>query len=129
MNNSLSSLRVLPLSVLSALAFAALFFGAEHARAADRYWVGAANGSDRWEAAANWSLLPRGAGGATVPGYSDQAIFSFSGSTVRLRSKPTVGNLLLSNVWTGSFLFGTGGLNVASNVRVGSEYLKAIVTN
>ncbi len=115
--------QALTLVLLAVIAIVTTFLDAPHAFAADRYWVGAANGSDRWETTANWSTLPRGAGGASVPGTSDQAIFSFSGNTVRLRSKPALGSLLLSDAWTGSLLFGTGALSLTSNIRVGSGRL------
>jgi len=91
------------------------FFLVSHAYAADRFWVGSANGSDRFEDAANWSALPKGAGGASVPGASDVAIFSFSGSTVQIRSAVNVAGMELNDVWTGSVLQGTGTIAVGSS--------------
>lgn len=95
---------------------------ASRAHAADRYWVGARNAnSDRWEDTENWSTQPRGASGASLPGASDIAIFSFSGSTARIRSAVSVQGILLSNVWTGALLQGTGTITAGSaGVRVGS---------
>jgi hypothetical protein len=115
-----------PISYYRALAATVVvmqgLFAATSAHAANRYFVGGA--SDRWETAANWSATPRGAGGATIPGASDVAILSYSGTTVRLRSAVTVQGLLLSNVWTGSLLQGTGTLTVGiGGIRVGSGRL------
>src|SRR3990167_10630638 len=101
---------------------AALLLIAERAEAADRHWVGGT--SDRWESAANWASIPRGPGGQSVPGASDVAIFSFSGGTVRIRSAVDVQGILLSNVWTGSLLQGTGTIVAGSaGIRVGSGHL------
>ncbi|PIQ76418.1 hypothetical protein COU78_06195 [Candidatus Peregrinibacteria bacterium CG10_big_fil_rev_8_21_14_0_10_49_24] len=85
------------------------------AYAADRHWVGAVNNSDRWEDTNNWSTSPKGATGASVPGASDTAIFSYSGSTVTIRSAVNVGGIELNNVWTGAVLQGTGTLTVGSS--------------
>jgi len=95
------------------------------AHAADRFWVGAGNAdhdtSDRWEDTNNWSNVPTGTGGQTVPGASDLAIFAVSGSTVRIRSEVTVGGIFLANTFTGSLLQGTGTLTIGtSGIRVGS---------
>ncbi len=87
------------------------------AEAADRYWVGAANGSDRWESAANWSTSRCGTGGASVPESADLAIFSCESSIARLRSPVHVAGLLMH---TGSLLAGTGTLRLGSQgLRVG----------
>lgn len=85
------------------------------AQAADRFWVGAGGGDDdRWEDTTNWSTLEKGAGGASVPGASDVAIFSASGTTVTFRSAVSVQGLEIKSVWTGSILQGTGTLTVGS---------------
>ena len=95
------------------------------AHAADRFWVGAGNSiSEVWEDTANWSDMVQGAGGSTVPGTSDIAIFSLSGSTARMRSDVTVSGIFLANTFTGSVLQGTGILTVGRDgVRVGSGRL------
>ena len=114
------SLRTVAMSLLqlsSAMLVFCLFVSS--ADAATRYWVGGV--SDRWETTDNWSALPRGAGGATVPTSADVAVLSFSGGTVRLRSAVNVQGILLSNVWTGSLLQGSGTIQVGSTgFRVGS---------
>lgn len=47
-------------------------------QAADRYWV--ATSSSNWNSTANWSTSNGGTGGASVPGPSDVAYFTSSGS-------------------------------------------------
>jgi hypothetical protein len=97
-----------------------LFFS--HAHAADRFWAGGT--SDRWESAANWASVQKGAGGAGIPTASDVAIFSFSGGTVRIRGNAVASSVILAPQWTGSLLQGTGTLVVGSSgVRVGSGRL------
>ena len=99
--------------------FSFLWFTSAHA--ADRFWVGANVPSDVWEDTANWSAMSQGAGGSTVPGASDIAIFTLSGNTVRMRSDVTVAGIFLANTWTGSVLQGTGTMTVGrSGFRVGS---------
>lgn len=44
---------------------------------AQRYWVSA--GSSNWNNTANWSISSGGAGGASVPGVSDLAVFNANG--------------------------------------------------
>jgi hypothetical protein len=84
--------------------------------------VGTRNASsDRFEDTENWSTKPRGASGASIPGASDIAIFSFSGGTARIRSAVNVGGVFLANSFTGSLLQGTGPLTIGtSDFRVGS---------
>ena len=48
--------------------------------AADRYWVTNVAGFSNWSDAANWSATSGGAGGASVPGVTDMAIFDGNGS-------------------------------------------------
>ena len=56
------------------------------ANAANRYWVGTATGSDLWESSDNWATSDTGAGGASIPGSSDVAIFMSDGGFPRIRS-------------------------------------------
>lgn len=93
------------------LVVAGFFLFTTSAHAADRYWGGT---GDRWENTTNWSALPKGATGASVPGASDTAIFSTSGTTVQIRSAVSVGGLRFSTAWAGSFLLGTGSLYAGS---------------
>lgn len=113
-------MRFSPRSLLLALIGLCLLVMAEHASAATYYWVGTRNNSDRWETAANWSSLPRGAGGAGIPGTNDKAVLNFSGTTVRLRSEVNIHDLILSNVWTGSLVFGTGNLLIGFSDQTGT---------
>jgi hypothetical protein len=50
-----------------------LSFFISSAFAANRYWISASTGN--WNASANWSTTSGGAGGASVPGAADVAIF------------------------------------------------------
>ncbi|KKW41231.1 MAG: hypothetical protein UY87_C0001G0012 [Candidatus Peribacteria bacterium GW2011_GWC2_54_8] len=93
------------------LVVAGFFLFTASAHAADRYWGGT---GDRWEDTTNWSALPKGATGASVPGASDTAIFSTSGTTVQIRSAVSVGGLRFSTAWAGSLLLGTGSLYAGS---------------
>ena len=63
------------------LAIVLSFSVVSHAEAANRYWAGGA--SDRWELSTNWASVPKGAGGAGVPGAADTAILNNSGSSIR----------------------------------------------
>lgn len=94
---------------------------APSAFAAELYWRGGT--STIFEAATNWSALPRGTADGTVPGSSDVAIFLSSGSTVRFRSNVNVQGIMLMAGWTGSVLMGTGSLKVGTRgMKVGSGF-------
>jgi len=54
-----------------------LFISAGKSSAASRYWVPT---NANWNAAANWSTVSGGAGGASVPGSSDVAFFDAQGT-------------------------------------------------
>lgn len=68
---------------------------------ANRYWVG---GTGTWTDTARWSTTSGGAGGASVPGASDAAIFDANsgGGTVSLNLSVTLQSLITTN-FTGSF--------------------------
>ena len=74
--------------------FLVLFIGLSilGAAQADRYWVGPSGAN--WSAAANWSLTSGGAGGATVPGTLQNAIFD-ADATVNLDINPSVNSLYI----------------------------------
>ncbi|MEZ4936371.1 MAG: hypothetical protein R2799_02120 [Crocinitomicaceae bacterium] len=64
--------------------------------AADRYWI--AGGGSNWNNTANWSLTNGGAGGASVPGAADRAIFNNNGlGNCTIDIAVTLGGLLISN--------------------------------
>ena len=46
--------------------------------AANRFWV--ATGPSNWNNTANWSIVSGGAGGSSVPGAADAAIFDNNGA-------------------------------------------------
>jgi hypothetical protein len=111
MKSRYSSLITLFVGVVTMFSASLLF--APDAHAAIRYWVGTGNDvDDRWEDTGSWSALPGGAKGATVPGASDTAILSVSGTTVRMRSNVSIAGLVLDSTWTGSLLQGTGSLTI-----------------
>ncbi len=119
--------RTLPSSSSLILRFATIlsasFFCIAHADAANRYWVGTTN---RWETTANWAATSGGAGGQTVPGSSDIAIFDGGGSSdVLLRSAVSVQGLLLASTTTKTVTVGTGSFVIgSSNLRVGAGTLR-----
>lgn len=127
---SISPARILRTGLFFLITLVAWSFFASQAHAANRYWVGRQvqpdvnyPGARNWESAQNWSTTPKGTAGATVPGASDIAIFNFSGSgnTVLLHSNVSVGGLSMTNAFTGTFLQGTGALNIGSDgFRMGS---------
>lgn len=61
--------------------------------AADRFWVGNGN----WSATANWSASSGGAGGATVPGTSDRAVFDANSGDCTVNANVNCGGWLLSS--------------------------------
>jgi hypothetical protein len=60
--------------LLSILSLFALFLLNTHANAANRYWI--ATTASNWNSTSNWSTTSGGAGGASVPGNADVAIFN-----------------------------------------------------
>lgn len=93
--------------------FTLILFNA--AQSANRYWVSTINSN--WNNTSNWSSTPGGAGGASVPGLTDIAIFDGSGGSngnCNLDIPVTVSGLQLNINYTGSiaqnsFQFITGG--------------------
>ena len=58
----------------------------------DRYWVGSSGAN--WSATANWSLTSGGAGGASTPGTTQNAIFD-ADAVVNLDISPSVNSLYI----------------------------------
>src|SRR5688572_7562109 len=70
--------------------------------AANRYWIATTPGN--WNSATNWSVTSGGAGGASVPGSGDVAIFDGFGGrngNCNLDIAPTVGGITISG-YTGT---------------------------
>lgn len=70
--------------------------------AANRYWISSSAGN--WNNSANWSTASGGAGGASVPGAADVAIFDGAGGrngNCTLDIAPTIGGITV-NGYTGS---------------------------
>lgn len=100
--------------VLLAAAFAAL---AVAVQADDRFWV--ATDAGNWSDTANWSATSGGAGGATVPGSSDIAIFDGSGGAngnCAIDVNVNVGGIGITAGYSGEIAQG------AQEVLVGTQY-------
>jgi hypothetical protein len=88
---------------------------------ADRYWVG---GTGNWSNTARWSTTSGGAGGASVPGVGDNAIFNISSDvsvfdfTVTVDSAVTVDNLTFSTIEVGITLSSAGNLTVTGTTSI-----------
>ena len=101
---------------------------------ADRYWVG---GSGSWNASSttNWSATSGGAGGASIPGTGDNAIFdanSGSGSyTVATSSNLNCLNFNITQPVTGTLTFnGNGIVNCYGNLNCnGGNIVWSVVAN
>ncbi len=77
-----------------------LFLTAQTAFAADRYWVGA---TTDFHSSSNWSTTDGGAGGASVPGASDVAIFTSSDTTDSdITSNITLDGMTIQSGYTGT---------------------------
>lgn len=90
--------------------------------AANRFWVG---GTNTWNstAASKWSTTSGGAGGASVPGSGDIAIFDANsgGGTVSIGGGiPTIGGLNMSAAATMT-LAGSPNMTVNGNVTLGTN--------
>jgi hypothetical protein len=88
---------------------------------ADRYWVG---GTGNWSDTARWSATSGGAGGASVPGSGDAAIFNSSSGagTATVDSDVTI-QTLTTNGFTGTLAFGTKTISLngsGANIFVGA---------
>ena len=71
-------------------------FAAHHTFAAARFWIAA--GPANWNSTANWSAFSGGAGGASVPGINDLAIFDAAGAgSCTIDAAVNVSGILLSN--------------------------------
>jgi len=86
---------------------------------ASRYWTGAVNsGTGTWDTSntANWSTTSGGAGGASVPTTSDQALFDANSGagTCTLGSNVVCSVLTLTN-YTGTINFATFKIGVAGS--------------
>lgn len=111
------------------LLVAGLFLFAPRADAKVLYWRGTANtvaaDRGRWEDKNNWSTIVRGpANWPNAPKSGDTAVFSFSGTSVIIRSNVNLGGtggIIMTNTWTGSILNATGSLRLGTDGwRVGS---------
>ncbi len=94
----------------------ALFVFVVPAFAADRFWVG---GTGTWDAVntTNWSATSGGAGGASVPGSGDVAIFdeASGGGTVTVNTTVNIQQITMG-AFTGTLDFATNDNNVNLSV-------------
>lgn len=95
---------------------------------ANRFWVSSIAGN--WNNAANWSTTSGGAGGASVPGASDIAIFDGNGlGNCSITTNLSVQGITISAGYTGiidqqtgvTISIGTGGYNQASGTFTGGN--------
>lgn len=90
---------------------------------AQRYWIGAVSAG--WTNSANWSAVPGGPGGASVPGVNDQVFFD------RVTPNPCILNATVTiqqlNLSAGLLSLSTSGqLTVTSNFQVQGGSLSAV---
>lgn len=88
------------------------------AQAANRYWVGMAGGS--WSSSFNWATaaaMCSGAGGSTVPGSSDVAIFTSScPSSVTINTAADLAGMEIQTGFIGTITQGSGiGVTIGSS--------------
>ncbi len=97
------------------------------ALSADRYWI--ATGTANWDDIANWSATSGGAGGASVPGASDVAIYdgiAGSNGNCNLDIAPTIAGLLVTG-YSGTIVMNGNDLTVSSTVN--NTFSSGIITN
>ncbi len=95
--------------------------------AADRYWV--ATSASNWNNTTNWSTTSGGAGGASVPGASDVAIYNGaagSNGDCNLDIAPTIAGLLVTG-YSGTIDMNGNDLTVSSTVN--NTFSSGIITN
>ncbi|HVU95374.1 MAG TPA: T9SS type A sorting domain-containing protein [Puia sp.] len=82
--------------------------------AANRYWIAASPGS--WTSTGNWSASPGGAGGASVPGSSDVAIFDNNGlGNASIPGTLTLSGLTINSGYTGNITQGAAAITITGN--------------
>lgn len=86
---------------------------------ANRYWIRGTAGS--WNDTANWSTSSGGAGGASVPGSGDAAIFDANGAgNCTLDISITVQSLTVGSGYTGTFDANDFDINCGNCIVVGT---------
>jgi hypothetical protein len=87
--------------------------------AATRYWV--ASGTGTWNSTSNWSTTSGGAGGASVPGSADKAIFNSLGTgNCTINAAASVGGVQINSGYSGTISHSTGTLSIgAQNFFIG----------
>lgn len=84
------------------LAALAAFVPVATVSAADRFWI-TNNGGGNFTSTANWSTTAGGAGGATVPGATDNAIFTLNSTYTVLTPAAVTNSSVLINLGTVTF--------------------------
>ncbi len=95
--------------------------------AANRYWI--ATGASNWNNTANWSITSGGAGGASVPGASDFAIYDGVGGsngTCNLDIVTTIAGITCSG-YSGTIDLNGNDLTVSSTANI--VFSSGIITN
>ncbi|MBU0458487.1 S-layer homology domain-containing protein [Patescibacteria group bacterium] len=98
---------------IASTALGIFFLATSQAHAATRYWIGNRGGTtnDSWHDPVNWSTTEKGTtAGASVPGSSDVAVFTSSGTAVYVRGDTdvSVDGLVIKSTWSGAIYMGTG---------------------
>src|SRR5262245_61442483 len=97
--------------------------------AANRFWVGTLP-NNNWNNAANWSLTSGGAGGASVPGAADAAIFNAGGNVdCNIDVAVTIQSLQIQNTYIHTIsqngnnvtITGAIGMTMAAGIWVGGS--------
>lgn len=100
---------MLRISIIITILFAAL-----NASAADRYWI--ATTTANWNSTTNWSTTSGGAGGASVPGSADKAIFDGSGTgNCTIDATVSITTLDVQSGYTGTISQGSNTITVSGN--------------
>ena len=101
---------------LGASLFLLIFFS-NSLFSANRFWVGVLPGN--WNIASNWSATSVGAGGATVPGTTDIAIFDGGSVSCTINIPITVLGITVSSGYTGTISHGANAIAVTGAALFG----------
>jgi hypothetical protein len=96
--------------------------------AANRYWVGSTDGAN-FNSSANWSTTSGGAGGASVPGSADVAIFDTGKLTnSALSSSVTLSGLQLFTGYTKTLSTGANSITITGSSTVSQGIITGNMT-
>ncbi|MDP4254181.1 MAG: T9SS type A sorting domain-containing protein [Bacteroidota bacterium] len=85
--------------------------------AVTRFWV--ANSSTNWNSTSNWATSSGGAGGASVPGLTDNAVFDNGGTgNCNVDIPVTITNLTVNSTYSGTIIQGAHVMIFGNNVTL-----------